>query len=160
MAKLGVYAGSFDPVTNGHVDIIQRALGIVDRLIVAVGVSAEKTGLFPVDERLSMLKSVTKGLNNVEFTSFSGLTVEFAASAGAQILIRGLRSSVDFHYELTMAEMNRNLEGSLETIFLVANPKYFHLSSSLVKEVARYGGNLSHAVDPIVLSKLSDTLAK
>lgn len=144
--RIAVYPGSFDPVTYGHLDIIQRASEMADELIVAVLVNKAKTPLFSADERVSMLKIVTKDIENVRVESFSGLSVDFAKKEGAEFLVRGLRAITDFEYELQMAQTNRIMEPAIDTIFLTTNLKYAYLSSTTVREVASYGGDISRFV--------------
>lgn len=148
--KRAVYPGSFDPVTKGHLDIIERASAIVDELIVGVLNNNEKTPLFSVDERVKMLKDVTVHIPNVRVESFSGLSVEFVKKCDASFLVRGLRAVTDFEYELQMAQMNRVIAPEIDTLFLTTNLKYAYLSSSIAKEVAMYGGDISAFLDPAV----------
>ena len=152
--KIGIYPGSFDPVTKGHLDIIERSSKIVDRLIVAVLNNNEKTPLFSVDERVNMLREVTKGLENVSIDSFSGLLVDYAKKNQATIIIRGLRAVTDFEYELQMSQTNRIMYPGVDTIFLTTSLEYAYLSSSIVKEVSRYGGDISQFVPDFVVSKI------
>ncbi|MCM1468392.1 MAG: pantetheine-phosphate adenylyltransferase [Alistipes sp.] len=152
--RIAVYPGSFDPVTMGHLDIINRSALLVDKLIVGVLNNNSKTPLFSVDERVNMLKEVTKDIPNVEIMSFSGLLVDFAAGLDAKIVIRGLRAITDFEYELQMSQTNRMLNGSIDTIFLNTNLKYSYLSSSMVKEVAQYGGDIREFVPEQVIAKI------
>ena len=148
--KCAVYPGSFDPVTLGHMDIIKRASSLFDRLIIAVLNNRAKTPLFSVEERVKMLEEVTKDLPNVEVKSFGGMTVDFARECGANALVRGLRAITDFEYELQIAQLNRVMDPDIDTVFLTTNLKYAYLSSSSVKEVAAYGGDISHFVTPYV----------
>jgi len=156
METTAVYPGSFDPLTNGHIDIIDRARGLCDRLILAVLVNDDKKPLFSVEERIRMLDSTVSGGSgaNVEAREFSGLLVEFARRAGARFLVRGLRAVSDFEYEFQMALMNRRLAPELETVFLMAKEEYSYVSSRLVKEVARLGGDVSGLVPPPVAAAL------
>jgi len=144
--RIAVYPGSFDPVTFGHLDIIKRASEMVDTLIVAVLVNKAKTPLFSAEERVNMLRSVTKDIGNVRVESFSGLSVDFARRQGAEFLVRGLRAITDFEYELQMAQTNRIMAPEIDTIFLTTNLKYAYLSSTTVREVASYGGDISRFV--------------
>lgn len=146
MTISAVYAGSFDPLTLGHVDLIERSADIFDRLILAVAVDSLKQPLFSVEERLSMSQEVVKGLGNVEVASFEGLLVEFARSIGARVMIRGLRAYSDFEYEFPMALTNRKLAPEIETLFMMPQEIHSYVSSSTVKEVARLGGNTSQFV--------------
>lgn len=144
--KRAIYPGSFDPVTNGHVDIILRSSKIVDKLIVGVLNNSAKKSLFSVEERVSMLKELTKDLPNVEVTSFDGLLVDYMREIDASIIIRGLRAVTDFEYELQIAQTNHIENTDIETIFLTTNLQYSYLSSTIVKEFASYGGDISKFV--------------
>ena len=141
-----IYPGSFDPVTNGHVDIILRSSKIVDKLIVGVLNNSAKKSLFSVEERVSMLKELTKDLPNVEVTSFDGLLVDYMREIDASIIVRGLRAVTDFEYELQIAQTNHIENTDIETIFLTTNLQYSYLSSTIVKEFASYGGDISKFV--------------
>lgn len=152
--RTAVYPGSFDPVTNGHLDIIGRASLLVDKLVVGVLNNNSKSPLFSVDERVNMLKEVTKDLPNVEVRSFSGLTVDFLRELDAKIIVRGLRAITDFEYELQMSQINRQLDSTIDTIFLNTNLKYSYLSSSMVKEVACFGGDITQLVPVSVCPKV------
>lgn len=152
--RIAVYPGSFDPVTMGHLDIINRSALLVDELVVGVLNNNLKSPLFSVDERVNMLKEVTKEIPNVRVMSFSGLLVDFVKQLDAKIVIRGLRAVTDFEYELQMSQTNRLLDNSIDTIFLNTNLKYSYLSSSVVREVARYGGDISKFVPEQVISKV------
>ncbi len=146
--KRAVYPGSFDPVTNGHLDIIERASAVVDELIVGVLNNNEKSPLFSVEERVNMLKDVTSHIPNVRVESFSGLSVDFCRESGADFLVRGLRAVTDFEYELQMAQTNRSLDGGVDTLFFTTALNYAYISSTIVKEVASYGGDISGFVPP------------
>lgn len=148
-----VCPGSFDPVTNGHLDVIERAAGLFDEVVVAVLVNDTKKGLFGLDERLELLREACGHLPGVRIVSFQGLLVDFAKEHDAPVVVRGLRAVTDFEYELSMSQMNLRLSG-LETFFVATNPAYSYLSSSLVKEVASYGGDVSGLVPPVVLQRL------
>ncbi len=148
--KKAIYPGSFDPVTLGHIDVIERASKLFDHLIIGVLNNSAKTPLFSVEERVKMLKEVTKHLTNVEVKSFGGLTVDFARECGANGLVRGLRAVTDFEYELQIAQLNRVIAPEIDTVFLTTNLNYAYLSSSSVKEVAAYGGDISSFVTPYV----------
>ena len=148
--KTAIYPGSFDPVTLGHYDIIERSSQIFDRLIVGVLNNSAKSPLFSVEERVKMLKDVTKELPNVEIKSFDGLLIDFARENQAQVIVRGLRAVTGFEYELQMAQMNRVIAPEIDTLFLTTNLKYAYLSSSIAKEVAMYGGDISAFLDPAV----------
>ncbi|MCD8390514.1 MAG: pantetheine-phosphate adenylyltransferase [Firmicutes bacterium] len=142
-----VYPGSFDPVTNGHLDIIRRASRIYDKLIVGVLTNKEKHPVFTETERVEMIQTVTRDLDNVEVRSFSGLLVDFAEQHGAQVIVKGLRTVADFEYEFQMALLNKALNPSCETIFMMTNTKYSYISSSMVKELAGFNGDL-HGLVP------------
>ena len=144
--KIGIYPGSFDPVTKGHLDIIERSAKMMDMLIVAVLNNNVKSPLFSVEERVNMLNEVTKGLENVKVDSFSGLTVDYARKNKATVIVRGLRAVTDFEYELQMSQTNRIMYSDVDTIFLTTSLEYAYLSSSIVKEVALYGGDVSKFV--------------
>lgn len=152
--RIAVYPGSFDPVTLGHLDIINRSALLVDKLIVGVLNNNSKTPLFSVNERVNMLEEVTRNIPNVEVMSFSGLLVDFVNGLNAKIVIRGLRAITDFEYELQMSQTNRMLNSSIDTIFLNTNLKYSYLSSSMVKEVAQYGGDIKEFVPEQVVFKV------
>jgi pantetheine-phosphate adenylyltransferase len=155
MTHTAVYPGSFDPPTKGHEDLVRRSLGLADRLIVAVAVNVGKQPLFSVEERLDMLRNAVGDDARVSFQSFEGLLAEFAKKVGATIIVRGLRAVSDFEYEFQMALMNRQLHPSLETVFLVPAVDLTYLSSSLVREVARFGGDVSPMVHPVVARALA-----
>ena len=160
--KISIYPGSFDPITFGHLDIIERAANISDRLVVAVLNNSSKNSLFSVDDRLEMIRESIKThkelkkFNNIEIESFNGLLVDYAKKKNAQIIIRGLRAVTDFEYELQLAQTNRELYEELDTIFLLTNLKYSYLSSSTVKQVASYKGNVSKFVPEFVANKLQE----
>jgi pantetheine-phosphate adenylyltransferase len=153
-----VCPGSFDPVTNGHLDIVGRASRLFDEVIVAVLINQAKTGLFTEDERIDMLREVTKGYDNVRVLSFRGLLVDFCRTHDAAVVVKGLRAVSDFDYELQMAQMNIGLAG-IETLFMPTNPLYSFLSSSLVKEVAKWGGDVSAHVPDLVAARMTERLA-
>ena len=152
--KKAVYPGSFDPVTLGHIDVIERASKLFDHLTIAVLKNISKTPLFTVEERVEMLKEVTKHIPNVEIKTFGGLTVDFAKECEAAAMVRGLRAVTDFEYELQIAQLNRILNQDVDTVFLITDLKYAYLSSSSVKEVAAYGGDISQFVTPYVEEKV------
>src|SRR6201988_1394777 len=154
-----VCPGSFDPVTNGHLDIVSRAAGLYDEVIVAVLVNITKHSLFTVDERGEMLREVTKGYGNVRIERFHGLLVDFCAANGITAVVKGLRAVTDFEYEMQMAQMNYRM-AKVETLFMTTNPLYSFLSSSLVKEIARYGGDVGGLVPDPVLARLRERLAE
>jgi pantetheine-phosphate adenylyltransferase len=149
-ARIAVYPGSFDPVTLGHLDIIQRAANHFDKLIVAVLNNTRKNPLFTVEERTSLLKQVTHALPNVEIDHFDDLLINYMRSRGASVIVRGLRAVSDFEYELQMASTNRKLDDDVDTFFMMTNPQYSFLSSSIVKEVARFHGDVGDLVPPEV----------
>ena len=154
MTRIAIYPGSFDPPTRGHEDLIRRALALADHLIVAVAINPSKAPLFSVEERLRMLKVAAGGDARIELASFSGLLAEFARNRNATMVIRGLRAVSDFEYEFQMALMNRKLNDQLETVFLVPAVDLTYLSSSLVREVAQFGGPLDGLVSPDVAEAL------
>ncbi len=149
-----IYAGSFDPVTNGHLDVMIRASKIVDVLVVGVLNNRAKSPLFSVEERVNMLEEVTKEYPNIKILSFTGLLVEFARECEAHIIVRGLRAITDFDYELQMAQTNRIMSPKLDTLFLATSLEYAYLSSTTVKEVASFGGNIAAFVPPYVEEKI------
>jgi pantetheine-phosphate adenylyltransferase len=148
MPKVALYAGSFDPITNGHADLIRRSLGFVDRLVVGVAVNVAKQPLFSVEERMALIRAALDEDPRVEVRSFTGLVVDFAREAGARVVLRGLRAVADFEYEYQMALMNRHLAPQLETMFMVPSLEVSYVSSSLVREVARFGGDIEQLVHP------------
>lgn len=156
--KVAVYPGSFDPVTYGHLDIIQRAAGLFDRLYVAVLRNPAKQALFPVEERVEMLRLVTSHLENVSCESFDGLVVRYAQERQASVIIRGLRAVSDFEAEFKMASMNRSLAPEVETIFMMTNAPYSFVSSSIIKEVASFGGSVGKWVPREVEERLARRL--
>jgi len=151
---LAIYPGSFDPVTNGHLDLIERGANIFDRLVVAVLQNLEKDPLFPLPERVEMLKEVTHPWRNVEVDIFNGLLVDYARQRKAQVILRGIRAISDYEYELQLALMNRKLEPTIETVFMMPSEAYSFLSSRLVKEVVRLGGPVDGMVPPLVEKRL------
>ncbi len=154
--KISIYPGSFDPITNGHIDIIERASKISDKLIVSVLNNGEKKSLFTIDERVEMIKDSTKHFQNVEVDSFDGLLVDYAKKKDASIVIRGLRAVTDFEYELQLAQTNRELYNKVETVFLLTSIQYSYLSSSIVKQVAAENGDISKFVTSFVANKLKE----
>ncbi len=159
MSRLAVYPGSFDPITRGHEDLIHRGLVFGDRIVVAVAASAGKAPLFNLEERVALAKAAVGADPRIEVRPFDGLLVDFAKTIGAAVIVRGLRYVSDFEYEYQMALMNRKLAGEIETVFLVPAFDLTYLSSSLVREVARYGGDVSGLVHPAVLSALKKKFA-
>lgn len=158
--RSAIYPGSFDPVTTGHWDLIQRAAKLVDRLVVAVLHNPSKTPAFTVDERVEMLRELVKGLPQVEITSFHGLLVDFAKAQNAQVIVRGVRAFSDFEYEFQMALMNRKLAPDLETVFLMPKEKYSAVSSRFVREIGNMGGNLSDLVPDMLRPQIARHLRK
>ncbi|EAE8345790.1 pantetheine-phosphate adenylyltransferase [Listeria monocytogenes] len=148
--KIAVIPGTFDPITNGHLDIIERAAKIFDVLYVSVLNNSSKKPLFTIEERMELIKQVTSHLPNIQVESASGLTVDYAATRGATAIVRGLRAVSDFEYEMQIASMNRTLNAEIETFFVMTNTKYSFLSSSMVKEVAQYQGDISELVPEAV----------
>jgi pantetheine-phosphate adenylyltransferase len=151
---IAIYPGSFDPVTNGHLDLIARGAMIFDKLIVAVAHNMEKDPLFAVKERVELLETVTFDWKNVEVDVFDGLLMDYARSKNARVVVRGIRAVSDYEYELQMAMMNRHIEPSVETVFMLPAQQYSYLSSRLVKELARLGGTIKDLVPPIVEERL------
>ncbi|MBR5712678.1 MAG: pantetheine-phosphate adenylyltransferase [Lachnospiraceae bacterium] len=158
--KTGIYAGSFDPITLGHLDVIRRAARITKRLIIAVLNNNAKNPAFSVEERLELIRKVTRDIPNVEVMSFSGLTVDFAKEQNANVLVRGLRAVTDFEYELQIAQLNHKLNPEVDTIFLTTSVEYSYLSSSIVKEIASYGGDISQFVPEEVVEDVYNKLYK
>ena len=150
-----VYPGSFDPVTYGHLDIIKRASKVVDEVVVAVLVNSSKQPLFTIEERVKMLRETTKPFPNVTIETFQGLTVEFARSVGAKVMVRGLRAVSDFESEMQIAQTNHNLNPDIDTVFFTTSLEYAFLSSTIVREVASYGSDVSDMVPAVVAEKLA-----
>ncbi|WP_099188066.1 pantetheine-phosphate adenylyltransferase [Tepidibacter mesophilus] len=146
MKKIAVYPGSFDPITNGHLDIIKRASKLFDKLIVAVLYNSSKNSLFTFEERVELIKEVVKDIDNVEVDSFTGLLIDYCNDKKVNAIIRGLRAVSDFEYELQMAQMNRQLNQNIETVILTTSTKYSFISSSLIKEVGKFRGDISELV--------------
>lgn len=153
--NIGIYPGSFDPITYGHIDIIERSTKLFDKLIVAVLTNPQKKPLFSVENRIKMIKHSIRHLKNVEVDSFNGLLVDFARQKKARVIVKGLRAVSDFEYELQMALMNKKLDNEIETIFIMTNSKYSYLSSSVVKEVASFGGCVKELVPSLVEKELN-----
>jgi len=149
--------GSFDPVTNGHLDVLERSSLLFDEVVVAVLVNRSKTGLFSLEERIDLLTEATAHLDNIRVTSFHGLLVDFCNAEDIPVVVKGLRAVTDFDYELQMAQMNHRLSG-LDTLFVATNPEHSYLSSSLVRDVATFGGDVSELVPPVVAARLAETL--
>ena len=156
--KIAVYPGSFDPVTLGHYDIIERTSKIFDKVILGVLNNRAKSPLFSAEERVNMLKEVTVSLTNVEVQSFEGLLIDFVRQNGAAIIVRGLRAITDFEYELQLAQTNRVIAPEVDTIFLTTNLRYSYLSSSIVKEIAEFDGEISAFLHPAVAEKVREKL--
>lgn len=162
--RIGLYPGTFDPITNGHTDIIQRAARLVDRLIVAVARNAGKSPMFSVDERAELVRMEVAALGNgaaelIEVRTFDSLLLDFARSVGARMIIRGLRAVSDFEYEFQMAGMNAKLDPKIETVFLMASDRFQFISSRFVKEIGRFGGDVGHFVSPRVAQRLAHRFA-
>ena len=154
MSRVAVYTGTFDPPTLGHLDIIRRALGLADRLVIGVATNSTKSPLFTLEERVAAVTREVAGMGAVEVREFDGLAVAFARSVGARFIVRGLRSGTDLDYESPMAAMNATMAPEIETIFLVAAPAFAHIASSLVKDVARGGGDVDLFVPPAVAAQI------
>ena len=155
--RVAIYPGTFDPVTNGHIDIIRRALNICDHLVVSVALNSTKNPLFPIEQRVDFIKKGLKGLKNVDVLPFDNLLTDFARVNNAAVIIKGLRAVSDFEYELQMGLMNRNLDQSIETLFMIPSQEYSFLSSNFIKEIAKHGGDIHKLVPKIVAEKLSRT---
>ncbi len=160
MKTIAIYPGSFDPITKGHLDLIERGSRLVDKLVVAILRNEEKRVLFSIEERIEMLEEVVSQFDNVEVASFNGLLVDYAAETGAKLIIRGIRAVSDYEYELQMALMNRRLRPEIETVFLMAGEAYSFVSSRLVKEVISLGGNIAGLVPATVESRLKKRLLR
>lgn len=154
--KIGVYPGTFDPITNGHTDLITRSLQVFDKVIVAIALNPSKHPLFDLTDRVDMVKLATKTVSNVEVEPFSGLLVDYVRQRGARAVIRGLRAISDFEYEFQMALINRKLDQGFETVFFMPSEEYSYLTSSIIKEVASLGGALNDFVHPEVATRLRD----
>ena len=156
MGTIAIYPGSFDPVTNGHLDMIERGLKLFDRIIVAILINLDKDSLFSLEERTEMLEISLKRFSNIEVDTFDGLLVDYAAKRNVHAILRGLRALSDFEYEFQLAAMNRRLMGNIETVFLTPAENYTFLSATMVKEVARLGGDISSFVHPTVAKVLQE----
>jgi len=150
--NIAIYPGSFDPITNGHLDIITRGAKIYDKLIVAILVNVDKKCLFTIEERVELIKRVTRNLDNVEVLSFDGLLVDFAKMHNSKVILKGLRTMSDFEYEFQMALMNSKLDSEIETVFMMTSSAYSYVSSSSVKQVAKFGGNIRGLVPDELIS--------
>ncbi len=153
---LAIYPGTFDPITNGHLSIIKRGLKIFERLIIAILHNPQKTPLFTLEERVEMINESIKGISNVEVDYFDGLLIDYAAQKNANVILRGLRAMSDFEYEFQMALMNRKLNREIQSVFLMTDYKWFYTSSTIIKEAARFGGDVSGLVPEIVNRKLKE----
>lgn len=158
--RSAIYPGSFDPLTNGHLSLIQRGLKMFDSLVVAIAVNPKKTPLFSVEERRELIKEALGNDPRIEVADFQGLLVDFAKARGINVVLRGLRAVSDFEFEFQLANMNRRLSPELETVFMMTGEDYFYISSNLVREVASFGGNVEGTVPPNVLEKLKARYAK
>lgn len=161
MERIAVCPGSFDPITNGHIDIITRGSFIFDKMYVCVLNNSEKTStLFTIDERLELIRESTKDIPNIIVDSFNGLLIDYARSVNAKVILRGLRAVTDFEYEMRITSMNRKLDRDIDTFFIMTDNSYSFLSSSIVKEVAKYGGDVSDLVPPVVNIALKHKFSK
>ncbi len=158
--RLAVYAGSFDPVTNGHLDVVRRATRLFDKVVVAIGVHPTRTVLFSTEERVSLLEQSIDGMSNVTIDSFQGLLIHYCQQIGAQVLVRGLRHAMDFEYELQIAQANADMKPEVETVFLPTTLKYTFLTASLLREIASHGGDVSRYAPPVVCEALAVKFAK
>ncbi len=158
MERIAIYPGSFDPVTNGHVDIVERGRNLFDRIIVTILCNPGKQALFSIEERMEMLRSSMQAIPGVEVAAFGGLLVDFAVQRGAGAILRGMRAVSDFEYEFQMALMNRKLNREIQTVFLMTGLRWIFTSSSIIKEAARFGGNIADMVPPVVYERLRDKL--
>jgi len=154
--KVAIYPGTFDPLTNGHLSIISRALKIFDKVIVAILNNPQKVPLFSLDERMSMMQEVIKGKQNIEIDSFDGLLVDYVVKKKTNVIVRGIRALSDFEFEFQMALMNRKLNRDVQSIFLMTDYKWFYISSTIIKEAAGLGGDISGLVPPLVCRKLKE----
>ena len=154
--KLAIYPGSFDPITKGHLDILKNAAGIFDKVIIAVSYNINKQGFLPIDERVALIKECVKDFPNVEVDSFQGLTVEYAKKRGAEVLLRGLRTSFDFEYEMQLSQTNNALYSNIKTVFLITKPEYNFISSSAVREILLNKGDISKFVPDAVYKHLTN----
>ena len=155
MQRIAIYPGSFDPVTNGHLDIVERGLYIFDKIIVAILLNPAKNSFFPVEERMEMLQDSMKHFQNVEFDTFDGLLVDYARKRKAHAILRGMRAVSDFEYEFQLALMNRRLQRDIQTVFLMTGLRWIFTSSSIIKEAAQFGGDIEDMVPPIVNERLT-----
>jgi pantetheine-phosphate adenylyltransferase len=156
MGKVAIYPGSFDPITYGHIDIVERTLEIFDKVIIAIADNADKRPLFSIEERLQMVKIIFKDTPNIIVDSFKGLLVDYVAKTNAKVILRGLRATSDFEYEFHMASMNRSLNTHLDTLFMMTSKDYFFVSSRTIKEVAKLGGGVEGLVPDLVVRRLKE----
>ena len=154
--RIAIYPGTFDPLTNGHLSILNRALKIFDKLIIAILVNPMKKPLFSLDERKSMIEEILRNKSNIEIDSFEGLLVDYAVQKNANVIVRGLRALSDFEFEFQLALMNRKLNRDVQSIFLMTDYKWFYISSTIIKEAASLGGNIEGLVPPLVCEKLKE----
>jgi pantetheine-phosphate adenylyltransferase len=154
--RIAIYPGTFDPLTNGHLSILNRALKIFDKLIIAILINPKKTPLFSLEERKAMIEEILKDRPNVEIDSFEGLLVDYAVKKGSNVIVRGLRALSDFEFEFQLALMNRKLNRDVQSIFLMTDYKWFYISSTIIKEAASLGGKINGLVPPIVCNKLKE----
>ncbi len=155
--KIAVFPGSFDPITIGHVNLIQRACTIFDKIIISIGVNTSKNKLFPLEQRIDWINKVFRDESKIEVMEFHGLTVDFCKKVGAKFIIRGLRNASDFDYEKTIAQLNHELNHDIETVFLISRPRFSHISSTIVREIIRVNGDASSLVPPeVIIKKISD----
>jgi pantetheine-phosphate adenylyltransferase len=155
MKRGAIYPGTFDPITNGHKDLVRRAAGMFDRVVVGIASNPGKTPMFTLDERIAMARHVLADIPNVEISGYTGLTVDFARQLGVGLVVRGLRAVSDFEFEFQLANMTRHLSRDIETVFLTPQEQFTFISSTLIREIAVYGGNVSEFVDPMVAVELS-----
>jgi len=154
--RIAVYPGTFDPITNGHLSVVNRGLKLFDKLIIAILNNPQKAPLFTLDERIYMIKESLKGKTNIEVESFDGLLVDYVANKNSNIILKGLRALSDFEYEFQMALMNRKLDRKIQSVFLMTDYKWFYISSTIIKEAARFGGDISGLAPKLVCKKLKE----
>ncbi len=158
--KIAIYPGTFDPITLGHLDILKRASKLFDRVIITLAINSNKTPLFSKEERLNFIADAVKNMPNVSVDSFEGMLIKFAEKTGANAVIRGLRAISDFEFEFQLALMNRKQNGDITTVFLMPNEKYTYLNSTIIREVAKFGGDVSSFITPFVEEKLKEKFSK
>ena len=158
--RVAIYPASFDPITNGHLDLVKRSLNLFEELIVSIAINVDKHGLFTVEERLEMIQGVLSGTPRVQVDCFDGLLVDYAQRKNARVIIRGLRAVSDFEYEFEMAMMNAHMHPSLDTVFLMTSERWFYVSASRIRELVRFGADVSEFVPPLVHDRLKAKLAK